>query len=83
MWQFMICTAHQILLSYQIKEDKISKARGTRHERNINEFWLVKPTGLRPLGQLCMEGRMEGHGLNSSHSGMGQVVGLVNTALVT
>jgi len=54
----MICTAHQILLSYQIKEDKISKARGTGHERNINEIWLVKPTGLRPLGQLYMEGRI-------------------------
>jgi len=36
----------------------ISKARGTRHERNINEFWLVKPTGLRSLGQLCMNARI-------------------------
>jgi hypothetical protein len=40
------------------EEDKISKTRGIRHERNINEIWLVKPTGLRPLGQLYMEGRI-------------------------
>jgi hypothetical protein len=58
MWQFMICNAHQILLSYQNKKDKISKARDTRHERNINELQLVKPTGLRSLGQLCTEGRI-------------------------
>jgi hypothetical protein len=49
----MICTAHQILLRYQIKEDKTGRACGTRNERNIKEYWLVQPTGLRSLGELC------------------------------
>jgi len=53
----MVHTAHRIILSYQIKEDKISKVCGTRHERNTYKFWLVKPTG--SLGQLCMEGRIQ------------------------
>jgi hypothetical protein len=53
----MICTAHPMLLVYQIKVDKISGACGTRNWRNIKEFWLIKPTGLRSLGVLCMEGR--------------------------
>jgi hypothetical protein len=37
MWRFMICSAHQILLGYQIKEDKISRACGIRHERCMQD----------------------------------------------
>jgi hypothetical protein len=46
---FINCTLHQILLSYQIKEDKIGRICSTQGAaRNAYKILVGKPDGNRP-----------------------------------